>query len=120
MTCKYGYSHFIHVKTVATDVKIKFLSTLIRFPSLLAPFGSAFFSSKEGGCPGTFVHMMNVQVIGYVHNPCSLMEVMETLSHDNIRGFTLEPQLPLILRENANEYWLVDFAYLIDSLCIWA
>ncbi len=26
-------------------------------------------------------------------------------------GFTQEPQSPLTLRENANEYWLVDFAY---------
>ncbi len=47
----YGYSHFIHFKTVATDVEIQFLSTLIMFPSLLPQFGSAFFSSKEGGVP---------------------------------------------------------------------
>ncbi len=40
----YGYSPFIHFKTVATEVEIQFLSTLI---SLLAQFGSAFFSSKE-------------------------------------------------------------------------
>ncbi len=30
------------------------------FPSLLAQFGSSFFSSKEGG-PSTFVHIMNVK-----------------------------------------------------------
>ncbi len=56
MTCTYGCSHFIHFKTVATEVEIKFLCTLI---SLLPQFGSAFFSSKEKG-----VHIMNVQVIG--------------------------------------------------------
>ncbi len=44
MTCTYGFSHFIHFKTVVTEVEIQ-LSTLI---SLLAQFGSAFFSSKEG------------------------------------------------------------------------
>ncbi len=27
MTCTYGYSHFIHFKTVATEVEIRFLST---------------------------------------------------------------------------------------------
>ncbi len=43
MTCTYGYSHFIHFKTVATEVEIQFLSTLIMFPSLLPLFGSAFF-----------------------------------------------------------------------------
>ncbi len=48
MTCTYGYSHFIHFKTVATEVDIHILSTLI---SLLPQFGSAFFSSKEGGVP---------------------------------------------------------------------
>ncbi len=37
--------YFIHFKTVATEVEIQFLSTLM---SLLAQFGSAFFSSKEG------------------------------------------------------------------------
>ncbi len=52
----YRCSHFIHVKTVATEVEIQFLSTLI---SLLPQFGSGFFSSKERG-----VHIMNVQVIG--------------------------------------------------------
>ncbi len=57
----HGYSHFIHFKTVATEVEIQFLSTLIMFPSLLPQFGSAFFSSKEGGA---CVHIMNVQVIG--------------------------------------------------------
>ncbi len=46
MTCSYGYSHFIHFKTVATEVEIQFLSTLIMFPSLLPQFGSALFSSK--------------------------------------------------------------------------
>ncbi len=50
MTCTYGYSHFIHTKTVATEVEIQFLSTWIMFPSLLPQFGSAFFSSKEGVC----------------------------------------------------------------------
>ncbi len=44
----YGYSHFIHFKTVATEVEIPFLSTQIMFP-LLPQFGSAFFSSKEVG-----------------------------------------------------------------------
>ncbi len=53
----YGYSHFIHFKTVATEVEIQFLS-------YVSIFGSAFFSSKERGCPSTFVHIMNVQVIG--------------------------------------------------------
>ncbi len=37
-------------KIVAKEVEIK-LSTLIMFPSLLPQFGSAFFSSKEGGVP---------------------------------------------------------------------
>ncbi len=41
----------IYFKTVATEVEIQFLSTLIMFPSLLPQFGSAFFSSKEGGVP---------------------------------------------------------------------
>ncbi len=27
MTCTYGYSHFIHFKTVAIEVQIQFLST---------------------------------------------------------------------------------------------
>ncbi len=63
MTCTYGCRHFIHFKTVATEVEIQFLSTWIMFPSLLAQFGSAFFCSKEGGV-NTFVHIMNVQVIG--------------------------------------------------------
>ncbi len=63
----YGYSHFIHLKNVATEVKIQLLSTLV---SLLPQFGSAFFSSKEGSVPvlstqySTFVHIMNVKVIG--------------------------------------------------------
>ncbi len=39
------------------------LSALIMFLSLLPQFGRVFFSSKEG-CPSTFVHIMNVQVIG--------------------------------------------------------
>ncbi len=30
----YGYSHFIHFKTVATEMEIEFLNTLIMFPSL--------------------------------------------------------------------------------------
>ncbi len=38
-------------------------STWIMIPSLLSQFGSAFFSSKEGGVY-TFVHIMNAQVIG--------------------------------------------------------
>ncbi len=41
----------IHFKTVATEVGIQFLSTLIMFSSLLPQFGSALFSSKEGGVP---------------------------------------------------------------------
>ncbi len=44
-----GYSHFIHLKTIATEVEIQFLSTWIMFPSLLPQLRSAFFSSKEGG-----------------------------------------------------------------------
>ncbi len=36
----------MHFKTVATEVEIQFLS---KFISLLPQFGSAFFSSKEGG-----------------------------------------------------------------------
>ncbi len=45
MTCTYGYSHFIHFKTAATEVDIQFLSTLI---SLLPQFGSAFSLLKKG------------------------------------------------------------------------
>ncbi len=33
------------------------------------------------------------------------------------RRFTWEPQSSLTLRENANEYWLVNFAYLSHSPC---
>ncbi len=44
----YGFSHFIHFKTDATEVEIQFLNTWIMFPSLLPQFGSAFFFSKEG------------------------------------------------------------------------
>ncbi len=47
----YGYSHFIHFKTFATEVEIQCLSMLIMFPSLLPQFGSAFFNSKEGSVP---------------------------------------------------------------------
>ncbi len=74
MTCTYGYSHFIHTKTVATEVEIKMLSTWMMFPSLLAQFGSAFFSSKEGGT-STFVHIMNVQVIGVCWWVCGSFKV---------------------------------------------
>ncbi len=42
----YGYSYFIHFKTIATEVEIQFLSTLIMFPSLLPQFGSAFSLSQ--------------------------------------------------------------------------
>ncbi len=45
MTCTYGCRHFIHFKTVVTEMEILCLSTLM---SLLAQLGSAFFSSKEG------------------------------------------------------------------------
>ncbi len=45
VTCTYGYSHFIHFKTVATEVEIYFLSTWI---SLLPQFGSAFSLLKKG------------------------------------------------------------------------
>ncbi len=38
-------SNFIHFKTYATEMEMQILST---FVSLLAQFGSAFFSSKEG------------------------------------------------------------------------
>ncbi len=34
------------------------------------------------------------------------------------RGFTWKPQSSLTLRENANECWLVEFAYLSHSTCI--
>ncbi len=51
MTSTYGYSHFIHFKTVATEVEIQILSTQIIFPYLLPQFGSDLFSSKEGGVP---------------------------------------------------------------------
>ncbi len=61
MTCTYGFSHFIHFKTDATEVEIQFLSTLIMFPSLLPHFGSDCFSSKESA--NTFVHTMNVQFL---------------------------------------------------------
>ncbi len=48
VTCTHAYSHFIHFKTLATEVQIQFcFSTWIMFPSLLSQFGSAFFSSKE-------------------------------------------------------------------------
>ncbi len=40
----YEYSHFIHFKTVATEVEIQ-----SAFISLLPQFESALFSSKEGG-----------------------------------------------------------------------
>ncbi len=40
------------------------------------------------------------------------------LCRDDIRGFTWEPQSMSDLRENVNEYWLVDFAYLSHSLFI--
>ncbi len=56
--------------------------------------------------------------LDYVRNPRSLMEGTEMLCRDDIRGFTWEPQSPLTLRENTNEYWLVDFAYLCHSPCI--
>ncbi len=45
MTCSYGCRQFIHFKTVATEVEILFLSTLM---SLLAQFGSAFSLLKKG------------------------------------------------------------------------
>ncbi len=45
MTCSYGCRHFIHFKTVATELEIQFLSTLM---SLLAQFGSAFSLLKKG------------------------------------------------------------------------
>ncbi len=40
------HSHFIHFKTVATEMQIQFL--IDNFTTLLPHFGSAFFSSKEG------------------------------------------------------------------------
>ncbi len=45
----YGYRHFIHFKTVATEVEIQFLSTWIMFPSL-PQFWKCLFSSREKGC----------------------------------------------------------------------
>ncbi len=42
----YGYSHFIHFKTVAKEVEHS--STWIVFPSLLPQFGSAFSLLKKG------------------------------------------------------------------------
>ncbi len=61
MTCTYGYGNFIHFKTVATEMEIKFLSTLI---SLLPQFGSAFPLLKKGVSQYFFFHIMNAQVIG--------------------------------------------------------
>ncbi len=52
---------------------------------------------------------MRYKRLGYVHNPRSLMKGMETLCCDEI-GDLLGSQSSLTLRENANEYWLVDFA----------
>ncbi len=40
MTCTYGYSHFIHFKTFATEVEIQFLSTCV---SLTVAFSSSEF-----------------------------------------------------------------------------
>ncbi len=83
----YGYSHFIHFKTAATEVDIQFLSTWIMFSSLLPQFGSAFFSSKEG----TFVHTMNVQVISVMnlvatHYICHTQILMDCISHHSMHS----------------------------------
>ncbi len=51
-----------------------------------------------------FFLLLFFQHLGYVRNPCSLMEGRH-------RGFIWKPQSSLTFRENANEYWLVDFAY---------
>ncbi len=50
----------------------------------------------------------DAESLSYVHNPRSLIEGTETLCHDWDDNW--EPQSSLILRENANEIWLVDFA----------
>ncbi len=54
--------------------------------------------------------------LGYVRNPRSLMEGTETLCRDDIGDLLGSPN-HLWLRENANEYWLVEFAYLSHSPC---
>ncbi len=56
----YGYSHFIHFKTVATEVELQFFKYIYLF---VATVWKCLFSSKEEGV-STFVHIMNVQVIG--------------------------------------------------------
>ncbi len=58
MTCTYGFSHFIQIKTGATEMEIHFVSTWIMFPSLLPQFGSALSLLKK-----YFVRIMNVQVV---------------------------------------------------------
>ncbi len=74
MTYSYGYSHFIHFKTVATEVEIQFLSTWIMFPSLLPQFGSALFSSKEGAsqyfCPYNECTSHWCLVSFWIRHPC--------------------------------------------------
>ncbi len=59
MTCIYGYSHLIHLKTVATELEIHFLSTWIY---LWPQCHSCLFLFKRRGCPNNSVHIMNVQV----------------------------------------------------------
>ncbi len=98
MTCTYEYSHFIHFKTVATEVEIQFLSTLIMFPSLLPQIGSAFFSSKEGGCPSTLVHIMNVIVMMFGDSfltqglHLNIWNILNILVHSSSNRFEMSNQ----------------------------
>ncbi len=67
----YGYSHFIHFKTIATEMEIQFLNTYIMFLSLLPQFWSAF-SVQRRGCLNTFVHI--------VHQVCSWQLITSKIS----------------------------------------
>ncbi len=58
MTCTYVYSHFIHFKTIATEVEIQFLSTLL----FCCHSWEVPFSLLKKECQ--YFHIMNVQVIG--------------------------------------------------------
>ncbi len=62
MTCTYGYSHFIHVKTVATggNTIFKYINYVSIF---VATVWKCLFLFWRRGCPNTFVHIMNVHVI---------------------------------------------------------
>ncbi len=64
------HQRFVHMGTVILDTskllqqrwKYNFYVHKLCFHLCCHSFGSLFFSSK--GCPNTFVHIMNVQVIG--------------------------------------------------------